>query len=88
MSRYIFLFDLDSTVTKQEILPTISKRLGIYERMSELTESTMRGEIPFKQSFLQRVELLKDVPVSEVNEMVSRIQLNNHLVGFYTEKSR
>lgn len=31
MSRYIFLFDLDSTVTKQEILPTISKRLGIYE---------------------------------------------------------
>ena len=82
MSRYIFLFDLDSTVTKQEILPTISKRLGIYERMSELTESTMRGEIPFKQSFLQRVELLKDVPVSEVNEMDSRIQLNNHLVDF------
>ena len=82
MSRYIVLFDLDSTVTKQEILPTISKRLGIYERMSELTESTMRGEIPFKQSFLQRVELLKDVPVSEVNEMVSRIQLNNHLVDF------
>ena len=82
MSRYIFLFDLDSTVTKQEILPTISKRLGIYERMSELTESTMRGEIPFKQSFLQRVERLKDVPVSEVNEMVSRIQLNNHLVDF------
>lgn len=82
MSRYTFLFDLDSTVTKQEILPTISKRLGIYERMSELTESTMRGEIPFKQSFLQRVELLKDVPVSEVNEMVSRIQLNNHLVDF------
>ena len=82
MSRYIFLFDLDSTVTKQEILPTISKRLGIYERMSELTESTMRGEIPFKQSFLHRVELLKDVPVSEVNEMVSRIQLNNHLVDF------
>ena len=82
MSRYIFLFDLDSTVTKQEILPTISKRLGIYERMSELTESTMRGEIPFKQSVLQRVELLKDVPVSEVNEMVSRIQLNNHLVDF------
>ena len=82
MSRYIFLFDLDSTVTKQEILPTISKRLGIYERMSELTESTMRGEIQFKQSFLQRVELLKDVPVSEVNEMVSRIQLNNHLVDF------
>ena len=82
MSRYIFLFDLDSTVTKQEILHTISKKLGIYEKMSELTESTMRGEVPFKQSFLQRVDLLKNVPVSEVNEMVSKIQLNNHLVDF------
>ncbi len=51
MSRYIFLFDLDSTVTKQEILPTISKRLGIYERMSELTESTMRGKYRLNRVF-------------------------------------
>ena len=82
MSRYVFLFDLDSTVTKQEILPTIAKRLGIYEQMSALTEKTMQGEIPFKQSFLQRVDLLKDVPVSEVCAMVENIQLNERLVDF------
>lgn len=82
MSRYIFLFDLDSTVTRQEILPTIAKKVGISERMSSLTESTMRGEIPFKQSFLQRVDLLKDIPVSEVRQMVSEIQLNELLVDF------
>lgn len=85
MSRYIFLFDLDSTVTRQEILPTISKELGIYERMSTLTESTMRGEIPFKQSFLQRVELLKEVPVSKVCRMIGDIQLNERLVRFIRE---
>ena len=28
------------------------------------------------------MELLKDIPVSEVSDMVSRIQLNNHLVEF------
>lgn len=82
MSKYIFLFDLDSTVTRQEILPTVAKTLGNYEKMTSLTERTMRGEIPFKQSFLQRVELLKDVPVSEVNELVSKIQLNEKLVEF------
>lgn len=82
MSKYIFLFDLDSTVTRQEILPTVAKTLGIYDKMTSLTERTMRGEIPFKQSFLQRVELLKDVPVSEVNELVSKIQLNEKLVEF------
>lgn len=82
MSRYVFLFDLDSTVTKQEILPTIAKSLGIYEQMSALTEKTMQGEIPFKQSFLRRVDLLKDVPVSEVCAMVENIQLNERLVDF------
>lgn len=82
MSRYIFLFDLDSTVTREEILPTISKELGVYEMMSSLTESTMHGELPFKQSFLRRVSLLRDIPVSKVRELVRRIKLNEQIVDF------
>lgn len=85
MSNYIFLFDLDSTITRQEILPTIAKKVGIYERMCSLTESTMRGEVPFKQSFLQRVDLLKDIPVSEISEEISQIILNEKLVSFIKE---
>lgn len=89
MSNYIFLFDLDSTITKQEILPTIAKKVGVYERMNALTESTMRGELPFKQSFLQRVELLKQISVSEVQDIVSHIELNDRLVEFIqTYKNR
>lgn len=82
MSKFVFLFDLDSTVTREEILPTISKRLGIFEQVNKLTESTMKGEIPFKQSFIQRVELLKDIPVSEVCQLVSEIKLNEKIVEF------
>lgn len=82
MSRYIFLFDLDSTVTREEILPTISKELGVYEMMTSLTESTMHGELPFKQSFLRRVSLLKDIPVSKVRELVRGIKLNEQIVDF------
>lgn len=82
MSRYIFLFDLDSTITRQEILPTIAKKVGIFEQMSALTESSMRGEIPFKQGFLQRVELLKQIPISEVQDIISNIELNDRLVEF------
>ena len=89
MSRYIFLFDLDSTVTRQEILPTIAGQTGVYEQMKELTESSMRGEVPFKQSFLQRVGLLKEVPVPQIREIVSNIELNERLVDFIqANKSR
>lgn len=82
MSKYVFLFDLDSTVTRQEIFPTISRELGVYEAVCSLTESTMRGEIPFKQNFLQRVELLKKIPVGKVCNLVSRLELNQPVAEF------
>ena len=89
MSKLIFLFDLDSTVTREEILPAIANRFGIFEQMRQVTESTMKGEIPFKQSFLQRVELLKNIHVSEVCQLVSGIKLNEKVVEFIQKnKSR
>ncbi len=42
----------------------------------------MRGELPFKQSFLQRVELLKGIPVSEVRELTGNMKLNRYLMEF------
>ena len=67
MSSLFFLFDLDSTITKQEILPTVSKMVSKEKEMRELTEKTMQGELPFKESFLQRVDILKNIPKKKEN---------------------
>ena len=85
MGDYIFLFDLDSTITAREILPEISRTVGKEKAMREITEKTMQGIVPFKESFLRRVELLKDVPVTEVNQMVAEIPLNEHIAEFIRE---
>lgn len=87
MSNYIFLFDLDSTITKQEILPTISERIGKLEEMRELTEATMRGEIPFKTSFLNRVNILSNESVLEVNNIIANIPLNDEIANFIINNS-
>ena len=87
MSEYIFLFDLDSTITKIEILPTISQKIGKEKEMRELTEATMRGELPFKSSFLNRVQLLSSIDVSVVNDMVSEIPLNENIAHFIRENN-
>lgn len=79
---YIFLFDLDSTITKKEILPTISQEIGKLSEMRELTEATMRGEIPFRTSFLNRVKILSDINVSKVSDIVAEIPLNNEISNF------
>lgn len=85
MSDYIFLFDLDSTISKIEILPEIAKYIGKEDEIRSLTEKTMCGEIPFKHSFLSRVEILSSTAVAEVNEMISQIPLNEGVVRFIRE---
>lgn len=82
MSDYIFLFDLDSTITKQEILPTISEKIGKEKEMRELTEATMRGELPFKSSFLRRVQILSTINVSTVRSLITEIPLNPYIADF------
>lgn len=80
--RTIFLFDLDSTISKQEILPTIAKKIGKEDDMRQLTEMTMMGDIPFLESFSSRVNLLKEIPIKEVSKLVEDILLNEKLVKF------
>lgn len=85
MSKKVFLFDLDATVTRAEILPMLAEQVGLLDEMRELTEKTMRGELPFKSSFLSRVEMLKSIPVSRVAEIVEQTPLNEGIVSFIRE---
>lgn len=87
MSEYIFLFDLDSTITKQEILPTISTTINKTAEMRHLTEATMRGEMPFKTSFLKRVGILNCIDVSVVRGIVKDIPLNENIAEFIRQNS-
>lgn len=87
MTDRLFLFDLDSTITRAEILPTIAERFSCGGRMRELTEAAMSSALPFRESFLQRVELLKDIPVSRINEEIANIPLNGKVVEFMRENA-
>ncbi len=82
MNNRVFLFDLDATVTKAEILPSLAEQVGLLSEMQDMTEKTMRGEIPFQSSFLARVEMLKSIPVSRVAKIVEKTPLNEELVQF------
>ena len=87
MSEYIFLFDLDSTITKVEVLPEIAKTIDMEAQMRSITDKTMKGEIPFDRSFSNRIEFLKEVPVSTVADIVANVPLNEKIVEFIRENA-
>ena len=80
-----FVFDLDSTITKKEILPAIAENFDLGAIVQDQTEAAMRGQVPFEESFRQRVTLLSHCPVSEAAALVAGILLNEHIAAFIRE---
>jgi phosphoserine phosphatase len=77
-----FFFDLDGTVTRQEILPLLSKEIGLYPEMQVFTDATIRGLIPFHSSFKLRCKILNEIPISQANRLVSQVHLHEQVVAF------
>lgn len=57
--RRLICFDMDSTLIQTECIDELAKRAGVGEKVKAITERAMRGEIDFKESFTERVALLK-----------------------------
>jgi phosphoserine phosphatase len=82
----VFLFDLDGTLIKEELLPLIGKQVGLFDELRELTRSTMQGEILFEDSFRMRVSMLGEIDVRVVEEIVLSAQKLEKVLGFIKEQ--
>ncbi len=56
--------DMDSTIIEQECVDELADFAGVKERVSAITEQAMRGELNFNEALIERVALLKGLPVS------------------------
>jgi phosphoserine phosphatase len=74
-NRRLFAFDMDSTLIQGEVIDELAKMAGVGAEVVRITESAMRGEIEFKESFRRRVALLKGLPELRVLELLSKIPL-------------
>jgi phosphoserine phosphatase len=74
----LIAFDMDSTLINIECVDEIADAAGRKAEVAAITEAAMRGEITdYKESLRQRVALLKGVPVSAMQQVLSeRLQLN------------
>lgn len=81
-SKPLFVFDLDSTITKCELLPLIAESVGLGSEMAELTEAAMQGNVPFEQGFRNRVQLLQRVSISRARSILSQAPLHERIADF------
>ena len=74
-NRRLFAFDMDSTLIQGEVIDELAKMAGVGDKVACITESAMRGEIEFQESFRRRVGLLKGLPEARVHELTEKIPL-------------
>ncbi len=78
-SRRLICFDMDSTLIRTEVIDELADRAGVGEEVRKITESAMRGEIDFKESFKQRVALLKGLDVSVMKDIAENLPITEGL---------
>lgn len=73
--RRLICFDMDSTLIQTECIDELAERAGVGAQVKAITESAMRGEIDFKESFTRRVALLKGLDSSVFEDIAANMPI-------------
>ena len=73
--RRLICFDMDSTLIQTECIDELAKRAGVGDKVSERTARAMHGEIDFKESFKERVALLKGLDANVLKDIAENMPI-------------
>jgi len=74
-SRRLVCFDMDSTLIQVEVIDELAKAAGVGEQVATITESAMRGEIDFSESFRRRMALLEGMEESVLQKVAESLPI-------------
>lgn len=74
-ARKLIVFDMDSTLIQCEVIDELAKHAGVGEEVARITESAMRGDMDFKESFTRRLALLKGLDQVILAEVAQTLEL-------------
>ncbi len=76
-NRKLVVFDMDSTLIQAEVIVELAKLAGVGDQVALITEAAMRGDIDFKESFRQRVALLKGLEEEKLLHLTEKLPLTD-----------
>jgi phosphoserine phosphatase len=86
--RRLAVFDMDSTLIQAEVIDELAKAAGIGERVAEITERAMRGELDFRASFKERLALLNGLSETVLDEIGANLRLTEGAERLFAELKR
>lgn len=85
MTKFLVVFDVDSTLIEQEAIELLAAYSKSGELVQEITERAMRGEIDFTQSLIERVATLKGLSETIFEEVSNSLTLTKGAIELVSE---
>ncbi|SFS21003.1 phosphoserine phosphatase SerB [Yoonia litorea] len=70
--KQMLLADMDSTMIRQECIDELADEAGVGAHVADITARAMNGELDFEAALIERVGLLKGLPVGVIEEALDR----------------
>lgn len=74
-SKRLVVMDMDSTLIRIEVIDELARAYGVVERVSEITDRAMAGEMDYDESLRQRVALLAGLDVAVLERIAGALPL-------------
>lgn len=84
-NRRLAVFDMDSTLIEVEVIDELAKVAGVGDKVAAITERAMHGEIDFKESFKERLILLKGISETVLEDIANNLPLTEGAENLFTE---
>lgn len=76
MTSRLLVMDVDSTLITAEVIELLAERAGTRDRVAQITEAAMRGEIDFATSLRERVATLAGLPTSVCDDVAGEVEFS------------
>jgi len=74
--KKLIVFDMDSTLIQHEVIVEMARVYGVGEKVKEITERAMNGELKFDDALRERIALLKGLKRKDMEEIQSHLKLS------------
>ena len=74
MTKFLVVFDVDSTLIEDEAIELLAERAGKRKEVAAITDRAMSGELDFAASLIERVAALAGLPESVLEEVSKELR--------------
>lgn len=73
MTKFLVVFDVDSTLIDDEAIELLAQHAGAFEQVAAVTERAMRGELDFAESLIERVATLAGLDANVLDQVANAL---------------